>query len=206
MRASVSRAAAATPTPDAQPFGELRDAPRARVRQSLAIAIPPDLLEQLHAYPIPSAAFRSSSMSVERSAFDRTEVGPVQASTVGPVQMSAPSRPTTSCSRPRSAARSTRSTPAPAARSGKPSCPRASTPASQSRATPCSRRRRRRSAAAQRRGCVRALEYGMAPHGRGEGWGRAPVDGADRRRVGARGRSVSDAAYAGMSLPGSGSV
>jgi len=40
--------------------------------------------------PIPSAAFRSSSMSPTQSAADQTEVGPVQASTVGPVQMSTP--------------------------------------------------------------------------------------------------------------------
>jgi len=40
--------------------------------------------------PIPSAAFRSSSMSPTQSAADRTEVGPLQASTPGPVQTSAP--------------------------------------------------------------------------------------------------------------------
>jgi hypothetical protein len=42
--------------------------------------------------PIPSAAFRPSSMSLERSTANRTEVGPLQASTPGPLQTSTPIR------------------------------------------------------------------------------------------------------------------
>jgi site-specific recombinase XerD len=43
--------------------------------------------------PIPSAPIRSSSMSSQWSRPDRTEMGPVQATTPGPLQMSTPRRP-----------------------------------------------------------------------------------------------------------------